>query len=216
MYYAVFFHCSRYLTPIILDHARQLRCLRTLNGDATIKVVSEGKWQLYFPRLDVSDPLIRHCLTAAVGDFLWVHPHFEPSKTCVFFLLLHITVNLIFLGNQKRLIVKGTSEGHLELEQGIGGDQRVPSFLQKPKQKITHLDCVVEFEPCDLIDKMQISSTVDLFTALGDRFMGVTETSMPTIGVPLVNIVLFASFFLFIVIELRLLLNLIEVFAIIC
>jgi len=81
MSFAVFFHCSRYLTPIILDHARQLRCLSTLNGDAAIKAVSQGKWILFFPRLDVSDPFIRHCLTAAVGEFVQIYPYMDPGKT---------------------------------------------------------------------------------------------------------------------------------------
>jgi len=92
-------------------------------------------------------------------------------------------------------MVKGTSEGHLLLEHGIGGNQRVPGYFQTPPKNGSHIDCKVEFKACDLSARMQISSTVDLFTALGDRYMGVTETSMPTIGVPLVFIVFLASFF---------------------
>jgi hypothetical protein len=116
------------------------------------------------------------------------------------------------------MIVKGTSEGNLLLELGIGDNRSVPEYLRRPQKDGSPLDCKTYFRASDLAAKMQISSTVDLFTALGDRFIGVTESSMPTIGVPLV--IIYCSFGFFILSSLNLipllLSNLIEVFAIVC
>jgi hypothetical protein len=115
-------------------------------------------------------------------------------------------------------MVKGTTEGHLLLELGIGDHQTVPEYLKRPQKNGKPLDCHASFKACDLSAKMQISSTVDLFTALGDRFMGVSKNSMPSIGVPLVMISCSFGFVIFSSLNFipLLLSNLIEVFAIVC
>jgi hypothetical protein len=116
------------------------------------------------------------------------------------------------------MIVKGTSDGNLLLELGIGDNQKVPEYFRRPQNNDSPLDCKADFQASDLTAKMQISSTVDLFTALKDRFVGVTERSMPCIGVPLVIIYCPFDFFIFSSLNFipLLLSNLIEVFAIVC
>jgi len=84
-------------------------------------------------------------------------------------------------------MVKGTADGQLELEHGIGEDhQQLPRFMQDPKIKQEPIDCKIKFLPCNLSAKVCYTATVDLLTCMGDRFLNVREKSRPPIGLPLV------------------------------
>jgi len=82
--------------------------------------------------------------------------------------------NDIFLAERCNLIVHGTANNKLELKLGVRGTA-LPLFLQGGINSVR--DCKVAFIAADVPARMQMASTIDLLTAMGDRFLNVTPTT---------------------------------------
>jgi len=83
--------------------------------------------------------------------------------------------NVIFiLAEGCTLLVQGMSNNKLELKLGVRGTA-LPLFLQRGINSVQ--DCKVRFVAADLPARMQFASTIDLLTAMQDRFVNATPTT---------------------------------------